>query len=420
MPEQSTAADPAEDRDAGNTERPLAFHTLSFQPDGDEVTVGRLDEGTFVVLPEDGAELLRRLVDGLSCAQAAEWYQQTYGETVDVEDFVADIAELGFLRGADEPEPAAPAPVRWMRLGRAVFSPVGAAVYLALLGGAVVAMVRAPVLAPDYHHLFFTRYMSLLMVTMFVGQMPLLLLHEAAHALAGRRLGLPSRLSVGRRLYYLVFLTTMDGLVGVPRRKRYLPILAGILTDIGVLAALTLVAATTRRADGSVPLVGQLALALAYLTLLRLLWQCWFFLQTDLYYLVVTVLGCVDLQTTAKQVIANRWHTVRGRPAPHDPDGWHPKDRKAARWYSLLIVGGYAFSLVTLVLGLLPVAVRVLGTVLDRLTGHGSPGAAALVDSVLFLALSLGELAIPGVLFLRERRAVQTAADRAVRAPSTP
>ncbi|GAB2724428.1 hypothetical protein [Kitasatospora kifunensis] len=418
MPEKSATAAPGEGRVPDDAEQPLAFHALSFQPDGEEVTVGRLDEGTFVVLPADGAELLRRLVDGSTCTQAAQWYEQTYGEPVDIADFVADIGELGFLRASDEPEPAAPRPVRWMLLGRAVFSPVGALAYLALLAGAVAAMVHTPALAPGYHHLFFTHYMSLLMVTMFLGQMPLLLLHEGAHALAGRRLGLPSRLSVGRRLYYLVFLTTMDGLVGVPRRKRYLPILAGILSDLGVLGALTLLAAATRRSDGSFPLPGELALALAYLTLLRLLWQGWFFLQTDLYYLVVTALGCVDLQTTAKQVVANRWNTLRGRPAPHDPERWHPRDRAVARWYSVLLVGGYAFSLATLVLGLLPVVTRVLGTVFDRLAGHGSHSALGLADSVLFLALSIGEIALPAVLFLRERRTERAARGRtAVSAP---
>jgi len=32
----------------------------------------------------------------------------------------------------------------------------------------------------------------------------------------------------------VVFETALDGLAGVPRRKRYLPMLAGILSDAGV------------------------------------------------------------------------------------------------------------------------------------------------------------------------------------------
>ena len=84
-------------------------------------------------------------------------------------------------------------------------------------------MVRSPELVPSYHDLFFTRYMTVLELVTFLGQFPLILLHELAHALAGRRLGLRTRLSIDRRMYYVVFVTELDGLVTVPRRKRNLP-----------------------------------------------------------------------------------------------------------------------------------------------------------------------------------------------------
>ncbi|SEL16515.1 hypothetical protein [Streptacidiphilus jiangxiensis] len=404
--------DPTQSAEAAVPEQRLAFQRLTFLPEGDEVTVGVPDRDTYVVLPADGAALLRRLAEGSSCAAAAQWYLEEYGEPVDVADFVADLDELGFLRapGEDEghggpDEARQDVPVRWRRLGRAVFSPVGAVLYLALVAAWVAAMVRTPALVPNYHHLFFTRYLSVVMVSMFVAQMPLVLLHEAAHALAGRRLGLHSRLSIGRRLHYLVFLTTLDGLVSVPRRKRFLPILAGVLTDVAVLAALTLVAAVTRRGDGSLPLVGAVALAMAYLTVLRLLWQCWFFLQTDVYFLVVTVLGCVDLQTTAKQMLGDRCRALWGRAPRHDPERWHPRDRRVARWYSLMIVAGYGFLLGTLAYGLVPTAYKVFATVVDRLSGHGGGGTAAITDSALVLLLSIGEIAVAFGLYLRERRA---------------
>lgn len=404
MPDLSTATDSGTAQGTSAGDGPLTFHPLHFQAEAGEVNVGRMDEGTFVVLPEDGAALLRCLVEGMTREQAAAWYQDTYGEPVDVEDFVADLRELGFL--AEDGIAAAPTgPVRWMRLGQAMFSPVSAVLYLGLLAAAAIVMLRAPALLPTPHHVFFTHYMSVLTLTIFLGQLPFILLHESAHALAGRRLGVPSRLSIGRRLYYLVLVTTMDGLAGVPRRRRYLPMLAGMLTDVGALAALTLLAAATRDADGGFPLIGAVALALAYATLMRLAWQGYFFIQTDVYYLVVTVMGCVDLQTTAKQMLANRWNALWGRPARHDPDDWHPRDRAVGRWYSLLIVAGYGFCLVTTVFALLPVIVRVFGTALARLFGNGHQGGAGLADSALFLALSLGEMAVAGTLYLRERRA---------------
>ncbi len=388
--------------DAG---QPLALHPLTYLDQGEEVTVGRADIDSYAVLPADGAALLRRLEAGLTPEAAAAWYQETYGDAVDMDDFLAGLRELGFVREGDEPAAVA-APVRWRRLGQAVFSPVSAVCFVALLAACGIAMARSPVLLPRYHNLFFTRYMTVLELVTFIGQFPLILVHESAHALAGRRLGLRSRLSIGRRLYYVVFLTTMDGLVAVERRKRFVPMLAGIFADLGVLAVLTLFAAATLRPDGQPSLAGGIALALAYMTLLRLLWQFWFYLQTDLYYVVVTVLDCVDLQTTARRVLRNRFNRLLGRRhALLDESQWHPRDRAVARWYSWLLLLGWTLSIGTLVLAVVPAAWRILSTVAERLLhGPAGQGAAGLADSVVFLALNLAQLAVMALIVVRDRR----------------
>src|SRR4051812_30038327 len=221
---------------------PIPMYRLAYLQEGDEVTVGRLEEGGFVVLPKDGADLLRRLEDGATPRQAAQWYLESFGEAIDISDFVADLVELGFVRSKGV-ETSDAEPVRWARLGRAVFSPLGATIYAVVLATFVVTAVRTPVIVPHYSNIFFTHYISVLLFVLFLGQLPLILLHETAHALAGRRLGLHSKLSVGRRLHYVVFETTMDGLVAVPRNKRLLPILAGVCADIGVVAVLSVFAA---------------------------------------------------------------------------------------------------------------------------------------------------------------------------------
>jgi hypothetical protein len=174
-------------------------------------------------------------------------------------------------------------------------------------------MARHHDLAPRYTNLFFSSYMTIVVIGVFFGQFPLLLVHEWFHTLAGRRLGLSSSLGIGRRLYFMVFETSLDGLVTVPRRKRYLPILAGMLADLLVVAIFTMVAGLLRRSDGSQPMVGAICLAMAFATLLRFAWQFYFYLQTDLYLLIVTALGCVDLHKTARRTLANRMNRLLGR-----------------------------------------------------------------------------------------------------------
>ena len=54
------------------------------------------------------------------------------------------------------------------------------------------------------------------------------------------------------------------------------------------------------------PVVSGLCLALAFTTLPRMAWQFYLFLRTDIYHLIATATGCVDLDTAARALIANR------------------------------------------------------------------------------------------------------------------
>jgi hypothetical protein len=394
------ASRPAESRGAVLTsDGPLALHPLTYLEQDGEVVVGRADIDSYGVFPPDGADLLRQLSAGVPPAQAASWYADTYGEQVDIAEFLETLDELGFI---GEPGTAAAGPVRWQRLGRWMFSPVAWACYVLVIAAAVAAMVAKPRLAPHPGNVIFTHYLTVLELVVFLGQFPFILLHEWFHMLAGRRLGLHSSLRIGRRLYFLVFETALDGLVAVPRRKRYLPMLAGMLADLLVIAVLTLIAAALIGPGGKLPLIGAVCLAQAFVTLLRFAWQFYVYLRTDLYCVTVTVLGCLDLDAAARRILANRFRRLLRRPAA-DESLLHPRDRAVGRWYSWLMLAGYAFSIVTLVVAIAPLGWRILGTAFARFAHGGQPWA-HVADSVLFLALNLAQIAIVLILMLRSRR----------------
>lgn len=388
-------------------DRPVPLHPLVYLEDGDEVTIGRADVDSYGIFPGEGAELVRRLAAGDTPRQAAGWFEQTYGEDVDIEDVVAALDELDLIRKSGE-FAAAPKPVRFAKLGAALFSPVAWAGYAALVGWALFVMVFNADLRPTYHNIFFSDYYMVIQVGLFVAAIPLLLLHESFHALAGRRLGIKSRLSVGRRLYFIVLETSLDGLVAVPRRKRYLPIVAGLLADVLGIAACTVAADLTRHADGALSGAGRFLLAVAFAALLRVVWQFFFYLRTDIYVLVSTVLGCVDLHGAARQIVRNRFRRLLGR-GETDESVLHPVDRGVARWYSWLVVVGYTASLTTFVLAGAPVVHRFATGVFDRLTADGVP-TPLLLDSIVFGGVAIAQCAVLGWLMVRER--VQTRRDR--------
>jgi hypothetical protein len=380
-------------------DRPLAIHPLTFLDEGDDVTVGRPDTNSFAVLPADGAALLRRLQEGLSPRQGKLWYAEHYGEDVDIDEFLAVLDELDLLvKDGDAASTAGR--VRWQGLGRAMFSPAAWCCYALVVAATVAVFVVWPSSVPQYGNLFFTQYLVVLELGLFIGQMPLILIHEAFHALAGRRLGLSSSLHIGRRFYFIVFETALDGLVVMPRKRRYLPILAGMVADVLVLCVLTLVAYGLR---GSAPFASRLCLALAFSTVLRLTWQCYVFLRTDIYYLVVTVLGCVDLHATAFGLLRNRVHRLLGRHDRIVPEStWHPRDLVVARWYARLMVLGYAFLIVVGGVAIVPSVLRMARIVFSRF--HGAQSVANVADVAVFLGLNLLQLVITIAFAVRDRR----------------
>jgi hypothetical protein len=377
----------------------LELHRLTFLDDGDEVVVGRRDTDSYAVLPADGAALVRVLDCGGCPARAASWYRATYGEAVDIDAFVATLREFGFVRERGDVADAG-APVRGQRLGRALFSAPAWVLYALLVLAAIIACISDPALVPGTGHVHFTGSLLISGIALTVGQWLLALVHEAFHVLAGRRLGLRTSVRISRRFWYVVYETRLEGLVSVPRRRRYLVILAGMLADALVVAGLVLVAAGT----GGV--LHGLCLALAFTTLPRIAWQFLFHLRTDIYYLATTVLGLDDLDAAAR----SRLRELTGRkPAPGAPE-LGERDRRAARWYAPLLVVGYALSSAMLVLVVLPLASAFLGPALRALSG--ADGGSQAPGSAVLLAITLFELSLAVAVALRERRAHPHSAGR--------
>ncbi len=389
------------DANAPAGDRPVPLYELVYLPDGDEVTIGRPETDSYGVFPPDGAELVRRLGEGATIRQAVDWYRAEYGEDIDIVDLLEALDELGFIDTGAQP---AAEPIRWRRLGIAAFSPPALIGYAAVVLLAIVAIVRHPDLVPHYRNIFFTDYYMVIQLTLFVVAIPLVFVHESFHALAGRRLGLRTRLTISRRLYFIVLETSVDGLVIAPRRKRYLPILAGIMADLVGVAACTVAADLSRQPDGTLSFGGRFCLAVAFAALLRVVWQFYFYLRTDLYVLIHTVLGCVDLHTTATRLLRNRVNRLLGRrDRLVDESDWHPVDRRAARWYSWLIVVGYTVSIGTLALAGIPIMYQIGSGVLDRFSGGDGVSAQQQLDAIVFGGFVLAQVIVLGWLMIRDR-----------------
>ncbi|MEY9895530.1 hypothetical protein ABIA35_006431 [Catenulispora sp. MAP12-49] len=375
----------------------IRLHHLTFVDEGDEVLVGRPDTESYAVLPADGAELLKQLQVS-SVPEAVAWYEAEYSETPDVEGFLGDLRMLGFLHADDEAEPAdqSQAPVRLRRLAKVLFSAPAWLLYAALLAAAVTYLVTDPQLRPTPTRIFFTGSLIVVPLVLAAVEIPLIWLHEMAHVLAGRRLGIASRIGIGHRLYFVVFQTTLTGIYSVPRRKRLLAFVAGMACDLVVFSVLILLAEADAAAHGTLTLPGRIAVASAYFAIIRFLWQFLFFLETDVQHVLATALRCTDLRGLTRTYL--RSLVRRGAPKPVGT----ARELAVLRWFgpltavfvTVLIAGGaFSFS-------------RIATEYVSRLSrgvGHG-PDSARFWDSTASFLFVTGQLALVLTLTLRDRR----------------
>lgn len=386
--------------------RKLSMHPLTFLPDVEGVSIGRYGTDTFAVFPEDGAELVRKLYEGMTIGEATRWYEETYQEELDMNDFLDTLRELTFLNESDEAQTApalgAHQPVKFQALGKWMFSPVAWVLYAAIVLTSIAFMWNYPELRPQRNHIFFSDYATLVILGLFIGQMPGILFHESMHLLAGRRLGLPTKMSVGRRMYLLVFQSSMPGIYGLPRRKRYLPFLAGMLGDVVYFSFLVIVGGLMLKTMGHLNLFASYCLALSFTTILRFIWQFYFHLQTDIYYVIVTMLGCVNLQQTSREYLRNAWYRLIRKPHKQiDPAQWVERDLQVARWYGPMFALGYGLFLFIAIFVMLPIAYGFLSNVFRNLFGESTPH---FWDSVAFVAVNGLQYGTVLWIFLRERK----------------
>jgi hypothetical protein len=388
---------------------PLRFHPLTFVDEGVSVVVGRPDIESYAALPADGAAVLKRMVDGAPPAEAAAWYERAYGESLDVDDLLESVDELGFLAAAGEEPALTPEPVGLQRLGRVLFSAPVCIACAALIGLWALVLGLHPDLVPRSRFVFFTHSLILVQCMVLFGQFPWLFLHEGGHVLAGRRLGLRTQLGFGTRLYFVVCESRIPSLLSVTRRHRYLVFMAGMLVDLVAVAALGVTAFALRDAGTIGHVVAAVALAMQFPICVRFAFQFILFLQTDVYYVIATALGCHDLHAAVKTVVGNRlWRAVR-RPGRVRPvEVWSDRDLRVARLYAPLFAVGVSVLFVVWAVALVPLLLDICHMAATGLTYRlGSP---RFWDATVFIVCNLGQILFFVYLSMRNRTGLRVRA----------
>jgi putative peptide zinc metalloprotease protein len=358
----------------------VRFHPLSMRRDGDSWVIGRMDTGDFAAMPPVAHRAIALLSEGRTIDQVTGVLRQETGKDIAVTDFVISLDGLGFLLAIDGRARTGPGPVRpslpWLRPQhlRWLLHPAWPWLVLGITVAALAMVIIHPALLPQYHDLVWSRFSGLVLAGNAVLALTLAWLHELGHLTTARAAGVPARLGLSTRLQFLVAQTDVSGVWAAPRRTRLTVYLAGIAVNVVTAAVCVLAIGLAHPGRLGHHLLAAAALEAVLLLPMELL----VFMRTDIYFLVQDLAGCANLYADGSariRYVARRiWHAAGGTSSvPCDPSqNLPPRERRAVRAYSWLLLGGTAGCIAVAVFFAGPATIALLARAI-RETAASSP-----------------------------------------------
>jgi hypothetical protein len=390
----------------------LKMREIRVTREAGEFLVGDMEHGEFIAVPPIAVTVIGALQDGMALAEAGALALRESGAEIDVVDFATTLLELGFVAQVDGIPVAADGPVlrkggtagvAAARLARPFYSAPAWTVYCLLTIGCGVALVTVPGLRPHYWQTFFLANPILSLALLAVIMTALAGGHELAHWVGACVEAVPARITVSRRYYLLVFQTDLSALWGVPRRRRFGPIMAGMAFDIVTIAVLLMARAAQLEGLWHLPsALSNLIAAVTFWKIIGLSMQFVVFLRTDIYAVLVTGLGCQNLTRVSRLHMTRKYRPLTD--AENQELGKACRnDLSVARWYGWIQLSGFALMVFYLFAYLVPTTLRIIRWTTTGVTAS-SPATFVFWDALISGCVVLIPIALPAIIYLRERQ----------------
>ncbi|MGI2906869.1 hypothetical protein [Tolypothrix sp. VBCCA 56010] len=404
----------------------VAVYPFTRQSEGEEVVIGRTDTAVFLVLPSDAVELLDYLADGKTVAQVQSLYQEKYDEVPDIEELLDFLERKGFVHPLKKDEVAQtdvamnaafvssfekPTQLRFhfanfpRSLAQRLFSRPVLISCGVLIGLALLAIALQPSIVPGWGAHFFQKNLTLMRLVLIAMSYLVLFLHEMAHLIAARAVGVSSRMGISNRLWILVAETDMTGVWAVPRNQRYLPFIAGPLLDAVSASVLTLLLFAHSHAWLVLPpVIFLLSRAMLLTYLLGLLWQCYFFVRTDFYYVIANFFRCKSLMKDTEVYLRNQLARFIRSVGKVNQSHIPAFERRVIRIYAILWLVGRIAAFGILIFISIPLMWHYYLAVFGVLSAGYYASPYAFIDALLMLLLVFTPRGIGFWLWIRSFR----------------
>lgn len=394
----------------------------------EDIIVGSEEVGNYLALPREAIFILDWFKQGLTVNQVSQQFEERFKEKADIADFLEVLAEQKLIRVYDGGTHGAYTPIFTRseidKAGDSAadvsntkyhFESIPASVamvffsfwaygfYGVYIGAAFVCLFVFPRSVPDVQDLIFTenisaQFLSLTLITMFA-----VFLHEMGHLLAAKAKGVSSRLGISHRMWFVVAETDVSGVWSLPKKERYLAFLSGPLVDLLFAATVVFALVTTIAFYENTPASWeQLLRALLLTTILRLIWQCYFFMRTDFYYIFTNAFGCRNLMQDTTDYLKNQIHRLTGAWHWTDQTSIPKNEMKTVKRYSLIWLLGRSLSIIILFTVAIPVSWEYFVLLIGNLNEGLSSGVYHFADNTIVMIFSIGTLLLGIFLWLRQ------------------
>ncbi|WP_226038520.1 peptidase [Aquibacillus saliphilus] len=340
--------------------------------------------GNFFEMPKICIDAIHLINDGNSLEQIETQLKSSYpGEDVDLIEFAQQLFELGLIKEIDgEPiqvtkKNQSPTGFNWLspKLGRFFFNKITTKMYMAIICINIVFIIINPQLLPAYQDLFLFDAMMFNVLTFMGISLALIMFHEFGHILAVRSNDLPAKMDVGNRLLLVVFETDLTPAWKLSPKQRNVLYLAGICFDQLMMFIAFSIVLLFPENSVLVAILGVVVLDL----FIKLIYQCCFYMKTDLYYLFENRTGCYNLMENGKLYLSKWLPFIKKDPATEEFEG----EANVIRMYGLFYISGLLFTTALFLFYFLPQSVYALSQTLPELLHPvGNP---YFWDAVVFL-----------------------------------
>jgi len=381
---------------------------FSCQPDSDGFVIGLAETGAFLAVPSEAVQILSLFRKGGTVGDVRRDYRARYSEEPDLGDFLNQLQGIGLVRvqiplgleggSSDRQATLVQQTSPNLRfhfenvpqsLAKAIFSKTSLGLYAILALTALFLIVADPAIIPERAELVFKKNISLYFILFLIFQFVTVIIHEMGHLMAAKSRGVNARLGFGNRMWVIVAETDLTGIWSIPKNQRYLPLLGGPLMDVLILSMLGFVMTALHHGALTFPAqVTQFVRAMFLFLCFRLIWQMYFFVRTDFYYVFTTFFECKNLMMDTRDYIYNIAKRVLRVGRQVDQSAIGKRELWVIRCYSLVWLAGRLLAMFMLCFYLVPVLWHYLMNFIQTFGQGLSGGFYPVLDTLLVLFIS--------------------------------